>query len=108
MISRNNDREMRDINTIRESAVEKIFRKSICKKVLILTEEFPFIVIGQIKKVEGDYVFVDVETTHIDPLENRIFRIHLDRIEVFYIEKPGRPIPKIPKYDGCRTKVGDE
>jgi len=95
MLSKCNDTKCSNINLVRESAVEDTFRKSINKKVLILTEEFPFIIIGKIKKLEGDYVFVDVETTHIDPLEDRIFRIHLDRIEVFYIEKPGRPIPKI-------------
>lgn len=95
-----------DINFIREAAVEEIFRKSISKRVLILTQEFPFLVIGKIKNVEGDYVFVDVDTTHIDPLEDRIFRIHLDRVEVFYIEKHGQPIPEIShsynsKKKGC-------
>ena len=108
MLSKCKDTKCRDINFIRESAVEEIFRKSICKKVLILTQEFPFLVIGKIKKIEGDYVFVDVETTHIDPLEDRIFRIHLDRVEVFYIEKPGRPIPKIPQSHYCKAKGCDE
>ena len=108
MLSKCHDSKCYDINFIRESAVEQIFKKSICKRVLILTEEFPFIVIGRIQKVEGDYVFVDVETTHIDPLENRIFRIHLDRVEVFYIEKKGQEIPWINNPCGCNTKAGDE
>lgn len=108
MSSKFNDIKCRDINFIRESAVEETFKKSIGKKVLILTQEFPFLVIGKIKNVEGDYVFVDVETTHIDPLENRVFRIHLDRVEVFYIEKPGKLIPKISHRDYCTSKGCDE
>lgn len=108
MLSKCQDSKSYDINFIRESAVEQTFRESICKRVLILTEEFPFLVIGKIQKVEGDYVFVDVETTHIDPLENRVFRIHLDRVEVFYIEKKGQEIPIINNPCGSQAKAGDE
>lgn len=97
-----------DINAIRSAALEQSFRAAGGKKTLIMTAEFPFMVIGRILRVESDYVFVEVETTHIDQLENRIFRIHLDRIVSFYIEEPCRPIPKIEHDCGCSAKRGDE
>lgn len=97
-----------DINAIREAAVTQAFKTAGGKRVLIMTGEFPFMVIGRILQVESDYVFIDVETTHIDPLEDKVFRIHLDRIVVFHFEEPGKPIPRIKPCCGISTKRGDE
>lgn len=97
-----------DINAIRNEAVEQAFRAAGGKRTLIMTAEFPFMLIGRILQVESDYVFIDVETTHIDPLEDKIFRVHSDRIVSFYIEEPGRPIPHIKSECSCSTKRGDE
>lgn len=95
-----------DISSIRQASVVKAFKRGKRKKALILTAEFPFLVIGKIKDVVGDYVCIDVETTHIDQLEGRIFNVHVDRIEVFYIEEKGYKIPKIPKGSICTKERG--
>lgn len=86
-----------NINAVRRAAVTKTLKKSVCRRILILTAEFPFLIIGEIRDVDGDYVYVYVETTNVDQFEKRTMRIHIDRIIVFHIETTEYPIPKIGK-----------
>jgi len=52
--------------------------------------------IGEILSIVEDSVELFVETTQFSQLENRIWYIHVDNIEVFYIERPGEPrIPEL-------------
>lgn len=83
------------INQIRQDVVTDTFIESIGQRVFILLPQFPFLVIGEITEVVGDFVFVFVETTHITELEDKVLRIHIDDIHVFYIENDGPPIPTI-------------
>jgi len=97
-----------NINYVRQEAVVSHFRQSLGKRIFLLTAEFPFMVIGVIKKVVGDYVFVDVETTHIDQFENMVIRIHIDRIEVFFVEDKCNKIPNIDQDPVCFENRGEE
>lgn len=90
-----------NINEIRQATVSKEFSNSTGNKALILISPFPFLVIGKIVKVVEDFVFFDVETTHISELEGKILRVHLDDIEVFYIENGGPKIPVISNNPVC-------
>jgi hypothetical protein len=83
------------INTMHDEELINHFRDGIGHKVFILTPSFPFMFIGKIISIAEDTVEVFVETTHFDQLENRTWFIHIDNIEVFYIERPGEP--KIPE-----------
>ena len=103
-MSTTDDIKMRDVNLIRRNSLIRTFIKAVGRKVFILTEELPFIVIGYIKEVSGDYIFVTVETTHLDPLEGKNLRIHVDKFEVFYIEDPRWPIPIIKNDCEARGK----
>lgn len=83
------------INEIRQQVVTEAFATSSGERSLIFISSFPFICIGTILKVESDYVFLDIETTYISELEDKVMRIHIDDIDVFYIENGGPSIPKI-------------
>jgi hypothetical protein len=89
--------QMTDVNEIHDQAIIQHFKNGINHKALVLSPSYPYIFIGIIKKVLGDTVEIDVETTHFAQLENRKWYIHIHNIEVFYIERPGAP--KIPKLD---------
>ncbi len=84
-----------DINAIRSAAVSREFEENPEKRALILIEPFPFLIIGSIVEVVSDYVVIEAEVTNVSELDGEIYRIHIDDIEVFYIEKEGRPIPDI-------------
>ena len=84
-----------DINDIRQVVVTREFEENKGKKALMLIEPYPFLIIGIIKKVMSDYVFVDTEVTNVAELDDELFRVHVDEIKVFYIEKDGKPIPDI-------------
>lgn len=85
-----------DINAIRRAAVAAAFAEADGRRVFILISPFPFMVIGEIAGVEADYVVINIETTHISELEGITARIHLDDVEVFYIEQVDGPrIPVI-------------
>lgn len=87
-----------DFNLKRFLALRAEFVKGIGKKAFFLTSQFPFIFIGVIQAVVEDYIVVKVETTQIQQLEDRIWQIHMDTINVFYIEREGGPkIPELSK-----------
>ncbi|WP_054712807.1 hypothetical protein [Bacillus sp. JCM 19041] len=83
------------INEIRQAVVTEAFRDAIGQRVLVLIPQFPFLIIGEIVDVVSDYVLIDVETTHITEFEERVIRLHLDDIEVFFIEDGNTEIPTI-------------
>ena len=83
-----------NINAIRQYFVTRDFKKNTGKRALILISPFPFLIIGTIQEVISDYLVIKAEVTNIAELDDEVFRVHIDDIEVFYIEKPGEP--KIP------------
>ena len=84
-----------DINAIRNAVVSQEFENNQNNRALILIAPFPFLVIGKIIEVVSDFVVIDAEVTNVSELDDEKFRIHMDDIEVFYIEKEGRAIPDI-------------
>ena len=83
-----------NINAIREYFVTIEFKENVGKRALLLIAQYPFLIIGPIKEVIGDYLVIKAEVTNIAELDDEVFRVHIDDIEVFYIEKAGKP--KIP------------
>ncbi|MEH7604416.1 hypothetical protein [Priestia megaterium] len=84
-----------DINALRQAVVTKAFEESPGKRALLLIGPYPFLVIGSIVEVLSDYLVIEAEITNVAELDDEIFRIHIDNIEVFYIEEDGKPIPDI-------------
>ncbi|MED4403629.1 hypothetical protein [Metabacillus fastidiosus] len=84
------------INNIHDEALIQEFKQGVGAKIFVLTPSYPFVFIGIIQEVVEDYVVIDVETTTISELENRQWFLHIDQIEVFYIEQIGKPrIPEL-------------
>lgn len=84
-----------DINAIREAVVAETFAENIEQRALILISPYPFLIIGEIISVTSDYLVIKAEVTNIAELDDEVFRVHIDDIEVFYIEKNGKKIPDI-------------
>jgi hypothetical protein len=83
-------------NTIHDEALLQHFKDGIGRKAFILTPSFPFVFIGKIIDIIDDLAVIDVETTTIAQLENRIWNVHIDQIEAFFIERDDGPrIPKL-------------
>ena len=83
-----------NINAVREFFLSIEFKENVGERALILISPFPFLIIGTIQEVVSDYLVIKAEVTNIAELDYEVFRVHIDDIEVFYIEKPGEP--KIP------------
>jgi hypothetical protein len=91
-----NQSNSRPVNDYREEALVKYFSKNIGRRVFILTESFPFMFIGKIKEILGDIVLLDVQTTSVPALEGKQWYVHIDAIDVFYIETGiGAKIPNL-------------
>ena len=84
-----------DINAIREAVVAETFYKNIGRRTFILMSQYPFLIIGEIINVISDYLVIKAEVTNVAEFDNEVFRVHIDDIEVFYIEKDGKKIPDI-------------
>ncbi|MET1032204.1 hypothetical protein [Domibacillus tundrae] len=90
---------LRPVNDTREEALVFYFEKHIGRRAFILTEAFPFMFIGKIKGLLGDIVILDVQTTSVPALEGKVWNIHIDSIEVFYIETgTGAKIPHLKEH----------
>ncbi|WP_075620252.1 hypothetical protein [Paenisporosarcina indica] len=84
------------VNDIKEEALVLYFSKNIGRRVFILTEAFPFMFIGKIKGLLGDILILDVQTTSVPALEGKVWNVHIDSIDVFYIETGiGAKIPHL-------------
>ncbi|MDT8861058.1 hypothetical protein N0O92_12515 [Alkalihalobacillus sp. MEB130] len=75
----------------RTQALAEHFKEFIGNRVFILVPQFPFMYIGIILDVIEDQILLDVERTHIEQLENRIWEVHIDTIHTFFIERDGGP-----------------
>ena len=84
-----------DINAIREAVVAEFFSENAERRALLLISPYPFLIIGKILEVVSDYLVIEAEVTNIAELDNEAFRVHIDDIEVFYIEGKGKKIPDI-------------
>lgn len=86
-----------NVNSMRETGVTLEFSRNIGKRALILIFPYPFLIIGTIVNVMSDYLIVQAEVTNVTELDGEEFRVHIDDIEVFYIEKDRKhcPIPDI-------------
>ncbi len=90
--SKQQDNRGEDINAVREAHMNREFEEHLSRRVLILMASYPFLIIGKIVEVVGDYVAVKAEVTNVTELDGETFNIHIDNIEVFYIQKPGKPV----------------
>ncbi len=84
-----------DINAIREAVVAETFSENVGRRALILISPYPFLIIGEIISVTSDYLVIKAEVTNVAEFDNEEFRVHIDDIEVFYIEIDGKKIPDI-------------
>ncbi|PLT32000.1 hypothetical protein [Bacillus sp. V5-8f] len=83
------------VNAIRQAAVSYEYKRNKERRAFILMGPYPFMVIGVIKEVTSDFVIIKVEATNISELDEEVFRIHLDQIEVFFIEDGKHKIPNL-------------
>ncbi|MCK0472465.1 hypothetical protein [Halalkalibacter sp. APA_J-10(15)] len=81
----------------RIEAIAEEFTRYIGNRAFILVPQFPFMYIGVILDVVGSEIIMDVERTQIEQLENRIWQINIDTMQVFYIER-GDGWPTIPEF----------
>ncbi|MGE7635923.1 hypothetical protein ACQKMZ_27800 [Bacillus paramycoides] len=88
------------INELRRANVTQEFENHIGSRVFILIAQFPFMIIGTIVEVQGDYAFIKIETTQINEFDNMTARVHIDDIEVFFIEDGKFEIPNIQQIPG--------
>lgn len=72
-------------------ALVRHFEEFIGNRLFILIPQFPFMFIGTLLAVRNDQLIIDVERTHIEQLENRIWEIHIDTIHTFFIERDEGP-----------------
>ncbi len=72
---------------------EKVFASN--HRILVMTEYYPFFLVGQIKNSDRDYVNVKAEFGVPLPLKGRVFHIKKDAISAFYVEDDDCKIPTV-------------
>lgn len=64
-------------------------------KILVMTEAFPFFVVGTIEEVDATQINVRVEFGVPAPLKNQVFNIQLEHISAFFVEEVPGQIPTV-------------
>jgi hypothetical protein len=79
--------------SIRQKVVADTFKTSIGKKVFLLIQPHPYVIIGHLTAVKSDFLFVDIEPNHLSEAKKGLIRVKMDDIETFYIEEGRSIIP---------------
>ena len=64
-------------------------------KILVMTEAFPFFVVGTLEEAEATQIYVRSEFGVPAPLKNQVFCIQLEHISAFFVEEVPGQIPTI-------------
>lgn len=69
--------------------------KYLCKneKILVITEFYPFFLVGEIENFNKDYIWVKAEFGVPLPLKGEVFHIKRDAISAFFVENDHQKIP---------------
>lgn len=96
--------DFREIHDLREEKLIAEFERNIGRRIFLLLEVFPFLVIGRISDVNSGFISVDVETSHVPIIENNHIYINILDISAFHIDKPGQP--KTPRINSGSPNMG--
>ena len=69
--------------------------RSIGKKVLVMTEYYPFFLEGTLEKVHNEEIWVNAEFGVSAPLKNHVFQIRIDAISALFAENEKYKMPDI-------------
>ena len=72
---------------------EQIFKPN--EQILVMTEEYPFFLVGTIEPSEDDIVSVKAEFGVPLPLKDHVFHFKSDGISAFYVEEDSCKIPTV-------------
>lgn len=70
---------------------EQIFKSN--ERILVMTEEYPFFLVGTIQPSEHDIVSIKAEFGVPLPLKDHVFHFKRDAISAFYVEVDSCKIP---------------
>ena len=93
----------RSISVLRQHAVTEAFNEAIGTQAFIITADYPFMFSGEVTDIQGYFLFLKVETTQMPELKDKIVKIHISNISVFYLGGEGRP--KIPTIEDLHVEV---
>lgn len=65
------------------------------ERILIMTECYPFFMVGKIVEQQNDTISVKAEFGVPLPLKDRVFHIQKDSISAYYVEHDSCKIPTI-------------
>lgn len=73
--------------------VEQTFKSN--ERILIMTEAYPFFLVGTIQYSKDDIVAVKAEFGVPLPLKDHVFHFKRDAISAFYVEEDSCKIPTV-------------
>lgn len=74
-------------------SIENKLSASIDEKILVMTEYYPFFLVGTLEKVENEEIWVNAKFGVSAPLKNNVFQIRIDAISALFAETEHNKIP---------------
>lgn len=77
------------------SRIERELSESIGKKVLVMTEYYPFFLVGTLEEVRNEEIWVNAEFGVCAPLKDNVFQIRIDAISALFAENEKNEMPDV-------------
>lgn len=68
---------------------------SIGKKILVMTEYYPFFLVGNLEEVKNEEIWVKAEFGVCAPLKDHVFQIRIDAISALFAENNKNKMPEV-------------
>jgi len=76
-------------------SIETVLSSSIGDKILVMTEYYPFFLVGKLKKVENEEIWVKAEFGVSAALKDNVFQIRIDAISALFAENEKNKMPDV-------------
>ena len=76
-------------------SIETTLSSSVGKKILVMTEYYPFFLVGELKKVVNEEIWVEAQFGVSAPLKDNVFQIRIDAISALFAENEINKMPNV-------------
>lgn len=75
--------------------IETELSQSLGRKVLVMTEYYPYFLVGTLEKVRSEEIWVNTKFGVSAPLKDKVFQIRIDAISAVFAENDKDKIPDV-------------
>ena len=76
-------------------SINATLSESVGKKILVMTQYYPFFLVGELKSVGNEEIWVEAEFGVSAALKSNVFQIRIDAISAMFAENETIKMPNV-------------